>query len=396
MEIRSITFFVDPSRPLEALALAAADARSAFAEIGRAPQTVRLATTPFPDWLKTPGQLMELVTWCRDSRIDYLALGPVRLNDDRAYLNQLVTLLAAHEMVFASAEVADTDSRIDTGRTAEIAALIRELAMLRPDGFGNLFFAATANCPPGSPFFPVAYRGKAGGPVSFAIATEAADLAVDVIRSAPDLATARARLVSAIEREAATLVTVASGLASRHGFDFGGIDFSLAPFPEEARSVGAALEAMGIPAVGGHGTLFAAALVAECIDRSRFPSCGFSGLMLPVLEDVTLARRAAEGILTLGDLLLYSAVCGTGLDVVPLPGDVAQEELTGILLDVAALAVRLDKPLTARLMPLPGLAAGDPVDFDFSYFAGSGVMETKRVGATGLLSGRDRVVLSPR
>jgi hypothetical protein len=70
--------------------------------------------------------------------------------------------------------------------------------------------------------------------------------------------------------------------------------------------------------------------------------------------------------------------------------------LTGILLDVAALAVRLDKPLTARLMPLPGLAAGDPVDFDFSYFAGSGVMETKRVGATGLLSRRDRVVLSPR
>ncbi len=396
MEIRSVTFFVDPSRPLEALALAVDDARSAFAEIGHTPQTIRLATTPFPDWLDTPDRLVDLVTWCEGSGIDYLALGPVRLDDDGAYLSQLATILGTHEMVFSSAEVADTNGRIDTGRAAQIAALIRELAVLRPDGFANLFFAATANCPSGSPFFPIAYRGKATGPVRFSIATEAADLAVEAIRSARDLAEARALLVSAIEREAAVLVTAASGLASRHGYDFGGIDFSLAPFPEEARSVGTALEAIGIPAVGGHGTLFAAALVAECIDRARFPSCGFSGLMLPVLEDVTLARRATEGILTIGDLLLYSAVCGTGLDVVPLPGDVAQEELTGILLDVAALAVRLNKPLTARLMPLPGLAAGDPVVFDFAYFASSGVMETKRVGAAGLLSGRDRIVLAPR
>ena len=48
--------------------------------------------------------------------------------------------------------------------------------------------------------------------------------------------------------------------------------------------------------------------------------------------------------------------------------------LTAVLLDVAMLASRLNKPLTARLMPLPGLAAGDPVSFDFPYFADSRVM----------------------
>jgi hypothetical protein len=48
-----------------------------------------------------------------------------------------------------------------------------------------------------------------------------------------------------------------------------------------------------------------------------------------------------------------------------------------ILLDVAALAARLNKPLTARLMPLPGLQAGDPVTFDFPYFAPSRVMSLK-------------------
>jgi len=70
---------------------------------------------------------------------------------------------------------------------------------------------------------------------------------------------------------------------------------------------------------------------------------------MPVLEDATLAQRAEEGTLTVKDLLLYSAVCGTGLDTVPLPGDTTNEQITAILLDLSALALRLDKPLTARL-----------------------------------------------
>ena len=49
------------------------------------------------------------------------------------------------------------------------------------------------------------------------------------------------------------------------------------------------------------------------------------------------------------------------------------------------LASRLNKPLTARLMPLPGLAAGDPVTFDFPYFADSKVMAIAGTGIEGLL-----------
>jgi uncharacterized protein (UPF0210 family) len=131
--------------------------------------------------------------------------------------------------------------------------------------------------------------------------------------------------------------------------------------------------------------LFAAAFITEAIDRARFPRAGFSGLMLPVLEDVTLARRAADGALSLNDLLLYSAVCGVGLDTVPLPGDVSEATLAGILLDTAALSARLRKPLVARLMPLPGLAAGDPTSFDFEYFAPSRVMAAPEQGVGGFL-----------
>jgi uncharacterized protein (UPF0210 family) len=170
------------------------------------------------------------------------------------------------------------------------------------------------------------------------------------------------------------LERVAEQLRSSHSVSFGGIDFSLAPFPAQERSLGAAFEALGIPVIGLHGSLAAAAFITETLDRVNFKRAGFCGLFLPVLEDAILALRAAEGLLTLKDLLLYSAVCGTGLDTIPLPGNVSEEQLVAVLLDLAVLALRLDKPLTARLMPIPGKLAGDPTGFNFSYFANSRVM----------------------
>ncbi len=84
---------------------------------------------------------------------------------------------------------------------------------------------------------------------------------------------------------------------------------------------------------------------------------------------------------------MYSAVCGTGLDTIPLPGEVSEDKIFAILLDLAALAQRLDKPLTARLMPIPGKRSGDTTDFDFKYFANSRVLKPKAQPLTGLLNG---------
>ena len=81
-----------------------------------------------------------------------------------------------------------------------------------------------------------------------------------------------------------------------------------------------------------------------------------------------------DGAATIKDALLFSAVCGTGLDTVPLPGNTTSEQLVPLLLDLSALALRLNKPLTARLMPIPGKKAGDETNFDFEFFAQSKVM----------------------
>jgi uncharacterized protein (UPF0210 family) len=153
---------------------------------------------------------------------------------------------------------------------------------------------------------------------------------------------------------------------------------------------------MGVPKIGLHGSLAAASILTEAVDRANFPHTGFSGFMQPVLEDSVLAKRAAEGTLTIKDLLLYSAVCGTGLDTLPLPGDVSTDQIAALLLDLSTLSLRLDKPLTARLMPIPGKKAGDSTGFDFEFFANSKVMALEAEKLDGAFSGDEIFQLHAR
>jgi uncharacterized protein (UPF0210 family) len=268
--------------------------------------------------------------------------------------------------------------------------VIVKSASIDPNGFANLQFAALANVPAGAPFFPAAYHDRERP--AFAIATESADLAVGAFENAKSIEEGRADLVSEIEKHGRKLAEVAASLRVK----FLGIDFSLAPFPDDAHSLGHAVEKMGIPKIGLHGSLAAAAILTEAVDRADFPHMGFSGFMQPVLEDSVLARRAGEGTLIIKDLLLYSAVCGTGLDTVPLPGDTTSEQLVPLLLDVCALALRLNKPLTARLMPIPGKKAGDETNFDFAFFAQSKVMALDSEGLTSPFNQNEVLPIRPR
>jgi uncharacterized protein (UPF0210 family) len=185
-------------------------------------------------------------------------------------------------------------------------------------------------------------------------------------------------------------------LAKTYNMDFKGLDFSSAPYPTRDISVGAALENLGLPALGLSGSLAAAAFLMDALDKASFQRTGFNGLMLPLLEDAVLAQRGAEGTLTITDLLLYSAVCGTGLDTLPIPGDASPEQIQAILLDIAALALRLDKPLTARLMPIPGKKAGEDTGFDFEYFANSKVLALPAEPLSRFWIGDEDVPIQPK
>ena len=394
MKIRSITYFFNPGWPLDEnkFQLAGrflAESKSVFETGGYEVQTTRLATVPFPHLLdnhieETP-RLAEAIEGLMPSiGVEYAALGPALPDVPSSY--EIIPEAIAHtQNIFFSGVMADGQDGISLEAVRACAQVIVKCAPLTSDGFANLRFAALANVLPGAPFFPAAYhRGDAP---AFAIATEAADLALEAFKGQRSLEAGRKALADKLEEHSKVLAAVPEKLSRQFKTDFGGIDFSLSPFPTDEQSLGGAVEGMGVPKIGLHGSLAAAAILTEAVDRAKFPHTGFSGFMQPVLEDSVLAKRAAEDILTIKDLLLYSAVCGTGLDTVPLPGDVSADQIAALLLDLSALALRLDKPLTARLMPIPGKQAGDPTDFDFAFFANSRVMALEAEKLGGVFSG---------
>jgi uncharacterized protein (UPF0210 family) len=241
-----------------------------------------------------------------------------------------------------------------------------------PGGEGNFRFAAAANCTPG-PFFPVAYHR---GPVGFSIGLETPRLLQQAFEQAnglKDVGDAQEKLLKLLESELGPVENLAEGISRTERREYFGIDVS--PAPSKDASIGAAIEALTHAPFGESSTLLACAAITEVLKNLKIKICGYSGLMLPVLEDPVLATRAAEGRYTVRELLLYSSVCGTGLDVVPLPGDTSTAALAALIGDVAALSSKLHKPLSARLFLIPGKKAGDRAEFSNPFLTSSVVMK---------------------
>ena len=402
MKIRAITLGANIQLPVQSGALVPRAhflraGRQAFEDAGFEVQTTRLATQPLGDLLdgRDPVSMgIALEQTCRDDGIEYISLGTIRPGTDRHLIPIVPEVVAATERSFVSVSVSSRSTGIDLAAISQTAAAIKRIGEMTPSGFGNHRFAALANCPPNIPFFPGGYHN--GGRDTFTIGLEAADLVLGAFEAPTSLEAARTRLVRAIEDVAARLEVVADRLADEHGIAFGGLDFSTAPFPVPEISTANAIERLGVDSFGGAGTLFAAALITDALKQSHFRKAGYCGLFLPVLEDSVLASRSAEGAVSLDTLLLCSVVCGTGLDLIPLPGDTSPAQLASIILDVATVAVVLDKPLTCRLVPIPGAQAGDVTNFDFQFFANTRVMPLKGPSSSRILERSELVSLGPR
>jgi hypothetical protein len=404
MNIRALTGFLDPGWPLDPqhiarLAEGLKSVRTRLRDAGYQIQTLRLATPP-PVELETPVPIKDRLDFakqleaeCFVQGIDYSAVGPA-LPSEREGFEVIPNILRATEAVFCSGIFAEPEAGLSLSAAAACAKVIKRTSVISPDGFANLRFAALANVASGSPFFPAAYHR--GGPPALAIAIEAAELAVDAFKDGGSLSTVGRLFTETVEGHAGVIARLARSVATDFELRFLGLDFSLAPFPEQARSLGTALENFGVASVGLAGSVAAASFLADCLDRAQFPRTGFCGLFFPVLEDAVLASRNQEGLISLADLLLYSTVCGTGLDTVPLAGDTREQSLQALLVDIGALALRHDKQLTARLMPIPGKEAGEKIQFSFPYFADSCVMELKSSALGGLLGGEGNLTIQPR
>jgi uncharacterized protein (UPF0210 family) len=337
--------------------------------------------------------IQALETEASNHGFNYISVGPARINHPEEF-KLVPKILSATRNVFSTGILTHLHKGISTAAVKACAAIITQAASITPDGFTNLRFCAMSNVQPFTPFFPAAYSYDTQP--AFALAIEAADAAIDAFDSVQTIAEGKSNMLAHMHQMAEELTSAIRQRNLQWELPFKGFDFSLAPYPEDWCSLANAMETLGVERIGMMGSLSAAAILAETLERGKWLKTGFNGLMLPVLEDSRLAARSVEGSFSIMDLLMYSAVCGTGLDTVPLPGDITVDEIEPLLMDIAALSLRLNKPLTARLMPVPGLKSGEMTRFDFDFFKNGKILDFPASRLGGALSTSEWIEIHSR
>src|SRR5712692_5066694 len=352
-------------------------AKKKFEDEGYEIQTLRIATQPLPEYLNGKSRAealadLKAIDGVVSAENVILSIGPVITDDrhDPEFASWATQLVKETKNINFSVTVASPERGIHRQTALTAAETIVAISKSSPGGEGNFRFTAAANCLAGTPFFPVAYHR---GPESFSIGLESPGLLQEAFAQSKDIEEAKAKLKTLLESELGPVEKLALGIAQNEHSQYLGIDTS--PAPSKDRSIGAAIEALTRVPFGSASTLAACAAITDVLKSLNIKTCGYSGLMLPVLEDPVLAKRAAEGRYSVRELLLYSSVCGTGLDVVPLAGDTPASQLAALIRDVAALSTKLHKPLSARLFLIPGKKAGEHAEFDNPFLTTSVVMK---------------------
>jgi len=202
---------------------------------------------------------------------------------------------------------------------------------------------------------------------------ENSDLLVRAFAGANSVERATERLEAVLVETYSPLLAAAESAAKKISVSFAGMDTSIAPSLEPEESITAAFAAVGLP-FGEAGTTAVCGEITKVLKRIPFPQAGYCGLMLSVLEDVGLAQACAMGKFDVTDLLAYASVCGVGIDLAPIPGNVSSRKIEALMLDLCAVSLRQSKPLSARLLPVPGKVAGEATAFDSPYMCNSAVM----------------------
>jgi uncharacterized protein len=374
-KVRAITAFVRLDRTTSDTQIDSAlgvlrETRAELQKQGYEVQTIRIVTQPLPELVAglSEAQALEYL-----QGLDELAaregftpnVGPAmsRDSDDPRSVRLLEKVLSTLPTVQGSAIIAGEDG-IHWKVIRESAALVHYVTEHSPHSQGNFNFTATAMVQPYGPFFPGTYHTGAGQNLS--IGFQGANIVQEVFaKTHGDFRSSVTELTRQLTIHAKVAESVGERVAASRGWTFMGVDPTPAPLGDA--SIGAAMETYTGAKFGSSGTLTAALAITTAVKAVPVKQVGYSGLMVPVLEDKRLAERWGQGSFNTDDLLAYSAVCGTGLDAVPFPGDISIEQMARIMGDVAALAWKWKKPLSVRLQPVLGRKPGEQTEFNSPY-----------------------------
>jgi uncharacterized protein (UPF0210 family) len=374
-KVRAITAFVrinhnDYQRQIAEALTVLRKARNEFQSAGYEVESLRVTTQPLGE-LVTGMHEEEALAFLKEfdqlsAKEDFIPnVGPAMMHDsdDPATMHLLERALSTLPNLEASTVIAD-ESGIHWKTIRQTAELVKYVSQHSPRSQGTFNFTATAMLKPLAPFYPGSFHTGPGR--QFAIGFEGANVVRDVFaHDKGNAEAATADLTAAIAMHAGVADRIGNKVAADTGWNYVGFDPTPAPLGDV--SIGAAIETFTGAKFGSSGTLTAARIITAAVKAVPVKQVGYSGLMVPVMEDKLLAQRWAESAYNIDSLLAYSAVCGTGLDTVPLPGDVSLDQLERIYGDVASLAVKWNKPLSARLQPILNKKAGDRTDYQDPY-----------------------------
>ena len=388
-KIRTITSFLclDNNREswdqkIQQAAQLCADLSALFADKGYTVQSVRIVTNPFGEYLNT-----ESLTSARND-LSYLgnllkssdssgvrvrfAIGEAKTTQEINLLPELVKEFG--DLCNVCVNVGQDDSGVlDNQQIIQCAEAVVEISKITPRGEGNFNFTVNFNCDPLIPYFPASYHNK-DIKDCFVIGLETPDLLVNVLKAFNqqsesqlhnDLYSGYFEVMSeALQHHISDIHNIIEQSSNLQGFAFAGFDSSAAP-SKNCSSMVDVYEQMGVEYFGASGTVEASSLLTRVFKSIKgVDLVGFSGLMLALTEDTGLARGTMNSDFDIRALLTYSAVCGIGLDTVPIPGDTPVEKIAALMRDTGTMAFRLNKPLTVRVFPVPGLNAGDMTVFE--------------------------------
>ncbi|MCP4021927.1 MAG: PFL family protein [Desulfobacteraceae bacterium] len=294
---------------------------------------------------------------------------------DQALINALPQALFETQRVCASVNVATTRAGINMDAILEMSKAIKKAAALSSDddGLACAKLCVFSNIPQDMPFMAGAYLGVGVADTVINVGVSGPGVVKRAIErgleKTPNLTLGK---IAEIIKKTACKVTRVGELIGREvaqnlDVRFGIVDLSLAPTPTVGDSIGEIFQALGLTSIGVPGSTAALAMLNDAVKKGgAFASShvgGLSGAFIPVSEDLNIANAADKGYLTIEKLESMTCVCSVGLDMVPVPGNITEECLAGIIADEMAIGMINNKTTATRLIPVPGKKAGDKVYF---------------------------------